>query len=197
MMIIDEQPDTSGNQSVPVEAGQEKVSPIRNSARGGARLLPRLGGDLVPGGPVAVSGSGTTPRDRFVAWVLSVARRARECAPYSGRPRSVRAVVEYTARGGWVPGAHHWLVEFPGYVYGCAVAIPLTIVAHATQWAGSRLPRAVAMAGLYGLLVWLAPEWVEFSWWRAAGAWGALVALSIALVFATVTARGASTSDQN
>src|SRR5262249_60292002 len=73
--------------------------------------------------------------------------RALSCAPYSGRPAAIKAVVEYTRAGGWVPGDHPWWVEAAGYVYGAVIAIPVTTILYTISWLVQR-PTRLLLAGL-------------------------------------------------
>lgn len=80
--------------------------------------------------------------------------RLMECSPYSGRPASIREVVEYTRAGGWVPGENPWWVEAPGYVYGWLVAVPVTVALYAVSWVLQRPTRLLMAVFIAGLLWW-------------------------------------------
>lgn len=78
-----------------------------------------------PGKPVkSVSASAM---DQAGHWLGQI----REWEPYTTQPRSLAQVVSHTRRGGWIPGAHPWWWELPGYVWGYGVAIPVTAVSYA------------------------------------------------------------------
>lgn len=101
--------------------------------------------------PVDESVRGPTETESPVVTMWS---RLQTVAPYSGRPASIRDVVEYTRAGGWVPGDHEWWVELPGYVYGYVVAIPVTVGLNTVAWVLQRFTRLLMVALVAGLLWW-------------------------------------------
>lgn len=124
-----------------------------------------------------------------MAAVTRVGRRLADSDPYTGQPASIRDVVEYTRKGGWVGGEHGQLLESPGYVYGVTVAIPLTMILHALCWSLQKMGRVLFIAGLIGLL-WLAQVDVigrmkTAWWWLPFWAWiyVGLIAIACSLVF--------------
>lgn len=86
--------------------------------------------------------------------------RVRDSSPYTYQPASIRDVVAYTKRGGWIPGKHPWWVESPGYGFGWLVAIPVTVVTVPLLFVTQRPMRAAAFGVTYGLLIWSGVGWL-------------------------------------
>lgn len=118
-----------------------------------------------------------------------VGRRIHTSDPYTGAPASIRDVVAYTRKGGWIGGDHGRLAESPGYAYGVVVAIPVTMILHALCWTLQKMGRVASVALIVGLLrlahVDVVGAVTAKWWWLPLWLWIyiGLVAISCALVF--------------
>lgn len=135
--------------------------------------------------PVGVPSPGAKGRGRVGPRARvdrSVWSRVRAAAPLDGHPKSIREMVAYTRAGGWVPGDRAGWVESIGYVWGCVVAVPASIVMYSVLWVVQHFTHVMMVGIVYGLLLWSGVDVLTGGWWRAVEVWLVVALVSTMLV---------------
>jgi hypothetical protein len=102
-------------------------------------------------------GSTTTAAASGVARLAS--RYAATDDAWAETPASIRACLDYTREGGWMPGDKAPWLEVLGKAYGYGVAVPCTVALFGLAWTVQK-PSRLFLIAFSGVLVWLAAGWL-------------------------------------
>lgn len=102
-------------------------------------------------------GSSTTAAASGVARFAS--RYAATDDAWAETPATIRACLDYTREGGWMPGDKAPWLEALGKAYGYVVAVPCTVAGFAAVWTVQK-PSRLFLVGFAVTLLWLAAGWL-------------------------------------
>jgi hypothetical protein len=125
---------------------------VASRARTGVRVAPtRIG--------AAAKAVGSTTTNAGSWFAALVSRYASTDDAWAETPASVRACLDYTREGGWMPGDRAPWLEFLGKGYGYGIAVPATVVGFAALWIVQK-PTRLFLTVLALVLLRVAAGWL-------------------------------------
>lgn len=82
----------------------------------------------------AAKAVGSTTTNAATGLASLASRYASTDDAWAETPASVRACLDYTREGGWMPGDRAPWLEFLGKAYGYCIAVPCTVAGFAALW---------------------------------------------------------------